>query len=456
MQRAMLSRAASTLRPHPAPLIRHTAPQSTAFSIEWLITALLLLATVLMGTVSSSLLAHFKIHYSTLGGAFYEKLHPATYVMLLALFLSLVRNSDPIAEIDRFFGRANLVLIYLICVLLLLAQALALARPFAVVMDTFLLPLLVVIIAWQTPARHLRVVAWAIHAVVLVNVCLGYYEYFSGHRLVPLMVGDVVLTGEWRSTALLGHPLAASGWIGAYTVALILRPDLIPNPVIRLPFTLLCLGSLAVFGGRTSMVLVFTIIFGVGIARGAALIRGARIPIPVIIISFAAVFLTLAIALTAFEYGLFDKMLMRFGSDKGSAATRLATFKLLSFFGWTELIIGPDPARSRSLQSMMGLDYGIENFWVASIVQYGIASTTMITVGLICFFTELLRRSRPAAWAIVFFVSVMAAASVSFSSKNTYLAQYVSFIAILLPRQTRDNATARFRRSGLRVPAYTH
>jgi len=447
---------------HAHPLIgrpvapRRAASASARLNIDGLITALLLLATVLMCTVSSSLLGVLKIHYATLGGAAYEKLHPATYVLILTFMLSLFRNGDPIAEIDRFFGRANLILIYLICTLALLAQSLAQQRPFAVIMDTFLLPLLFAVIAWRTPPRQRWALVWAVHATVFINVCLAYYEYFSGHRIVPLMLGDNVMMGEWRATALLGHPLAASSFIGAYIIALMLRPSLIPWPALRFPFILFCLGSLACFGGRTAMILVALTIVGLGIVRGFGLLRGERVSLPVILIAFVAVFTILALVLVAFDSGLFDKAMLRFSSDKGSAATRLASLKLLGFFGWSELILGPDPARARSLQSLMGLDLGIENFWVSSIVQFGIASTALITLGLGCFFAEVLRRSHPAAWALVLFIVVVAASSVSFSSKNTYLAQYVALIAILLPRAKTETAGSHVRpmRAGhIRLPA---
>jgi hypothetical protein len=71
--------------------------------VEWGVTGCVFLAIVLMGTVSSTLLTHLKVHYLSNGGNFYEKFHPATYFIILAFLLTLVRNSDPIGEIDRVF-----------------------------------------------------------------------------------------------------------------------------------------------------------------------------------------------------------------------------------------------------------------------------------------------------------------------------------------------------------------
>jgi hypothetical protein len=127
-------------------------------------------------------------------------------------------------------------------------------------------------------------------------------------------------------------------------------------------------------------------------------------------------------------------MLLRFSSDKGSALARFATFDLLSHFDWSELILGPKPVRVNALQSQLGLDYGIENFWVSCIAQFGLIHTILITIGLTCFFTELLKRAHPATWAIVLLILMIAASSVSFSSKNIQLAQFILLITLLLPR----------------------
>jgi hypothetical protein len=130
-------------------------------------------------------------------------------------------------------------------------------------------------------------------------------------------------------------------------------------------------------------------------------------------------------------------MLLRFSSDKGSTLARFATFNLLSHFDWHELILGPNPVRVNALQAQLGLNYGIENFWISSVVQFGLIHTVVLTIGLICFFIELLRRSSPVAWAIMVLIVIIAASSVSFSSKNIQLAQFVILISVLLPRDPR-------------------
>ncbi len=75
-----------------------------------------------------------------------------------------------------------------------------------------------------------------------------------------------------------------------------------------------------------------------------------------------------------------------------------------------------------------------ENFWISSIVQFGIIHTTVSTLGLMGLFAEIIKRSVPAIWAIILLILMIAASSVSFSSKNIQLAQFIILITLVLPK----------------------
>jgi len=430
--------AAPPMRPPPANA-RTRAVTADRF-IEWLAGAALLLAVIATFTISSAMLTNWKIHYVTAGGNFIEKLHPATYITFLGFGLLLMRSRGPVGEINRMFSEAKLLVVYLICWLFLLVQMFVLERPFTVIIDTFLLPVVFCLAVWQLAPSQRRPLIWAIHATILLNIVLGYYEYFSGRRLIPLTLGDIVVMGEWRSSALLGHPLTASGLVAAYILALVLRPRLCPSIVLRLPLIAFCLGSLMAFGGRTALVTVLAISGLFAGLEGLRLLRGKRVPLPAAILAICVLFVAGAGIFAALDLGIFDKMLLRFSSDKGSTLARYATFNLLSHFDWHELLLGPSPVRVNALQSQLGLNYGIENFWISCIVQFGIIHTALLTIGLVCFFIEIIRRSGGAVWAIIFLVVIIAASSVSFSSKNIQLTQFVILISLLLPREPRRAA----------------
>ena len=396
-----------------------------------LFTGLAVLTTL---TISSALLTNWKIQYVTAGGNFYEKLHPATYLVTLALCPALLRNGNPIQAIVRICAESKAILFYFVCWLFLLVQTLLLERPFTAIVDTFLLPLLLTIAIWQVPPWGRRSLAWVIHLAIVLNVAIGYYEYFAGHRIIPLTLGNVLVVGEWRSAALLGHPLTASGLVAGYVLALVLRPQLCPQPLLRWPLIVVCFGSLMAFGGRTALVTTLLIIAACAVVELLRVIRGGRMPLTALIVGIGAIFIGVAAIFAVLDLGLFDKMLLRFSSDKGSALARFATMDLLSHLDWNEILFGPSVSRANALQNMLGLDYGIENFWVSCIVQFGLLHTILMTTALAAFFAMLLKRSSRAALALMVLITVIAASSVSFSSKNIQLAQFVILIALLLPR----------------------
>ncbi len=189
------------------------------------------------------------------------------------------------------------------------------------------------------------------------------------------------------------------------------------------------------FGGRTALVAVLVVFAGLAVVNGVRLMRGDRFQLgSVILVACGLIAVAMAIPV-ALGSGAFDNMISRFSDDNGSALARVATLHLLSYLDWKELLLGSTAVHSAALQSMVGLQYGIENFWISCIVQYGLIQTVLITVGLGCLLFEVIRRTAPGARVIVLFLVVIAAGSVSFSSKNIMLANYVALMLLLLPRR---------------------
>nr|WP_283804948.1 VpsF family polysaccharide biosynthesis protein [Afipia felis] len=408
---------------------------------------LMVLAIMALLGLSSSMLTNLKVHYVTSGGIFLEKVHVATYCVFAAFFLCLIRHGRPINDLLSSLANARLTLVLFLCWIALFFQIVALKRPFTTIIDSFLLPPMICLVVWQLTEQQRRVLAWAFHAGILLNVVLGYYEYFSGHRLIPLTVGNIIVFGEWRSAALLGHPLTASGLIAAYVMALLVRPTILPT-VIRLPVMAFCFVSLMVFGGRTALMTALVVMgFLVG-WKSFRFALGGRMSLLGIIAAMCIASLLVGAAFAALSSGIFDKMLLRFSSDNGSAMARFATLNLLHYLDWTELILGADPDRITGLQSQLGLNYGIENFWISCVAQFGLVHTILMSIGLFCFFIDLTRRSDRGVWAIYLLMLMIAASSVSFSSKNIQLAQFIALITLLLPKQWRLIEGRPVRRSG--------
>jgi hypothetical protein len=171
------------------------------------------------------------------------------------------------------------------------------------------------------------------------------------------------------------------------------------------------------------------------LATGLRLINGRRFALPAVMLAISGVFVLSAAIVLLYQHGTFDNMVNRFSSDKGSADARFMSLRLLGLLDWKEIVIGTSPSHGVSLQTVMGLRYGIESFWIACIVQYGLVGTAVITIGLACFVVELLRRSDKAAGIAILFLLVDASSSVSFSAKNITLAALIALVVILFPRE---------------------
>ena len=299
--------------------MRRLALNQNIAPIEWTIVGLMSLIVVTLTLVSPSLLTNLKIHYVSTSGPFYEKLHPATYLAVAAFGLLLLRAGDPIREIDRIASAAKLLLVFMFCWGLLFLQCIILRRPFTGIIDTFLLPVMFSVVAWSLTTAQKKPLLWTLHFVVWVNIAAGYYEYFSGHRIVPLMAGNVLVLGEWRSTAFLGTPLSASSFMALYVLTLVLRPELCRPLLLRIPAIVLSAGSLMAFGGRTALTSVLILFGCVAAVTAFRLLRGRRVTLPVVILTICAVILLAGAVLALYQHGTFDRMLNRFSSDKGSA-----------------------------------------------------------------------------------------------------------------------------------------
>lgn len=410
------------------------------------------LAVLAIFTISPELLALLKVHYITSGGHFFEKIHPATYLCVVAFLLSLLRRGDPAGELNRMVADSKLLLVFFFACAMLMFQCVALKRPFTGVIDTFVLPAVLALTLWNLSPGRRGPPTVALHAAIWINIALAFYEYISGHRLIPITLGKLHVVGDWRSTALLGHPLSAANVIAMYIMGLALPVQGRNRSLWLFPAIAVASSSLMVFGGRMGLVAVVTVLGCLGLVQIVRIICGARVTVPSVIAAVCGLMVVAAVALVVAEAGIFDKMVERFGSDNGSAHARIATLHFIAAFDWRQLLLGTSPGYASAMQSMAGLEYGVENFWIASIVQFGIIQTALITIGLVCFFAELLRRSAPAALVPALFIVIIAAGSVSFSSKTTSLAAYVTLIVLLLPcrraRQVAQTSAARLRHGG--------
>ncbi len=403
-----------------------TTPHRT--SMMRMLVLVLTWATMLaMFFLSHLMLEELGIPYETSGGSSLTKIHPSTYFALLAIAAFIIQRG-PLSLIDEVIKRHKGTVILCITWLMLFAYIVVFqGKPLTSTIDTFLLPIVLFLILPRLEEKHLRTFALFVHLFMAANALLGIAEFVGQFRLTPIVAEGIELTSDWRSSALMGHPLVNALVAGTYAVGLMLGGGRDLPPWARLPALGLQAFAMLVFGGRMAMALL--VVFGAVWLLWHALniLNGRRISIyAAAAASFVVPVLVIGFALLVAD-GFFDKFLMRFIEDEGSAASRLRMFDLISQIPIEELFVGPDPVYVMQLQRLNGIPFGIESFWVGFVAYYGLLITIPFLIGMIAFWIDLGRAATwQGWWTILFFVAVCTT-SASLSGKTTVIGMLVAF-----------------------------
>lgn len=396
-------------------------------------TALLALAAVLLHAVSAMLLSELGFNYETPGGSPLSKIHPGTVALAVVLVMGMLASGRPIAWAEAAVARFPGTAAFLVAVALMMAHcALVLGVPFTNFIDTFLGPIAALLLYQGLSDRRARPIALMIHAFMLANSVIGLYEFLSGERLIPFWLVGRIITFDWRSTALLGHPLSNASVTGSYCIILLLGGGRDLPRLARAACLLVGATSMVAFGGRAATLMLVASILLVTGARALAYLRGRRFKVTSLMAGMLLVPLAVMLLLALAETGFFSRFIERFIDDQGSAETRLGMFELLFRFHWTELLLAPDARQVETLQNHLGLEYGIESLWISFILFYGIVPSVLFFAGLILFCRDLVGAARrEAAWVMLFFLAV-ASTSVSLYGKGPQFSILVIHILVLL------------------------
>ena len=396
-----------------------------------LLTGLML---VLLFTISAMLLFQLGIHYESPGGSVLHKIHPATFLAVFTLGFFILRHSHPVVYANDLMKQHKGTLIFLLGWCLLLAYLIFVQKqPFTPLIDTFLMPVFVFLILLQLGEDSRHHLALLLHGLMFLNAAIGYYEFLSGDRLIPLMAGDLLLKDEWRSSALFGHPLMNASLTGSYLLILAFGggKDL---PVLSRPLIMvMTLGALVVFGGRASLVLSLLIIVLLGLAKVMALASGSRFGLGGAILVVAAVPVLALVGLVLLEAGFFDQLIGRFVNDKGSTVARFAMFDLFHVLNMRDILFGPDPGVIATEMKLQGL-VGIESFWIAFVLSYGLIISCVFFAGLFFFLADVASEVRASGVLIIIYYMLVASTSVSLSAKITNFGMFLALLLVMMPR----------------------
>jgi hypothetical protein len=396
---------------------------------------LITLVVMLLFGVSGGLLWKFGYNYDGLSGGAATKIHPSTYVIVIAFLWSGVSYGNPVGFAVRAARIRPGSFLMLVAGVTLFSHIVTRHAPgMAGTIDTFLAPSLFVVLLADLEERDMRRIEIIIHVMMTANALMALIEFVIHYRFFPYRFDGKAFEWDTRSTALHGHPLANAIITAWYVLALINGCRSLPNG-LRLPLALPQFAALVVFGGRTGFVVALVLSAFVLAARVHRTLRTGRIPIAWAACAMMLIALLPAAISALASTGFFDTMLDRFSSDGGSAEARVKMFAMFDHVAFRDLLFGPDIGLIESLRRVNGLEWGIENPIINDLLYQGLLITLLVAAAISMFLAEIALLCRRGIWVQVVAFAILINTSESIASKTTMVSEF-AVLALCLYRPT--------------------
>jgi hypothetical protein len=397
----------------------------------------LVIIIMLFPVLSTPMLILLNWHYIG-GGGELEKIHPATYMMLIGLCISLfidrrfrwrlVTNLASDLSLLMFFASVVITTFYC-CV----AKGASIS-PF---IDTFISAIVAAVILTSVPRQPLIFLRRLVDVYFIGNAFLIFWEVVtqqnvltnllisSGHtRDVFDVLGPGQVAGGFsRASGLFSHPLDAAMLLGVYCISNIVSVPVRFSLVTIKRLLLSLLSYVAIFptGGRTSIVattiIVLLYVFYIAITW---LLKGS-IKKAGLTFAIVSVVILVPLFIGLLNTGFFDPMWGRFETDYGSALSRDYSFELLEQVSVWDLVFGLPLRDVVGLQLSFGL-IAIEISWINFILVGGLITAIPLFMTFIFFWFRSMRLyCNPEIYFVSLLVLVATAASNGIWSKTTAL-----------------------------------
>ncbi len=414
-------------RPEAAPRTGATAGAPRLDPITRFLVPCIVLA---LFSLSGGVLWYAGYNYDGLMGSALTKLHPATYLTILAFGWRACAFGNPFAYLAHVGRLRPASLLLLLISIGALASVVLRQRPnMAGLVDTFLAPSLLVLVMAEADERLRRSIETLLHGVMTVNALMALFEFATKILIFPYRFDGETFPTDLRSAALQGHPLVNATLTACYVLALMSGSREMKTP-LRLGLILLQLAAMVAFGGRTAIVTVVALGLPFAAWRSLAAVRRRRVHLMVAAIGLLAVSLMPVALAVLISGGFFDDLIGRFVSDGGSANARVEMFGLFQYFSLSDLLIGPDVELLESVRRISGLEWGIENPIIRMMLYQGAFFMILMLVGFALFMREL-AHGRAGSWLPMIAWLILVNGSESLASKTTLMTKFAVILLCL-------------------------
>lgn len=382
-----------------------------------------LLAVIAMLTLSDSFLFWIGVNYTAPGGSFVVKLHPGTYLQILA-FLTATVPLNPVtylAAITRAHPSLTLHGIVMVVTMAYCTWRFGVSGA-AFINDSLLMPVIMAMTLYALPLTWRRRIFIVAIALVTLDSAIGIVEFMTKSRVIPYFInGKLHEEPQFRATALMGHPLKNASIVAMFLCVLpVLRDHRFVAVIAGMVMGL----SLLAFGSRTA----FLVCGGVGAVWAAvwylrALIRREFSYVKLMGVSFLVVLVPIVAGGVLAVLGQDSRIFENLFWDTSAQARTLA-FKVFDRVSLPELLFGLGPEgiiRAIEYLKTFTTLTDIENFWILLLLNFGLICWLLFVFSFGSLLLHMLRGSPvPVKIAVVVFL-IMASSNNSLAVKDNSL-----------------------------------
>ena len=395
--------------------------------------AVLLLYLLLPGDVLD-----FAYPYSNPGGTPLLKIHPASYLLMLALGVKLMFD-HPTAFIASQLKSNGWAAQFFLAVMTIAMIGLLKygVGGLAYLVDTLAMAAIVImLLAHISPERRYRISAMVL-TVVFINSLVAIAEFLAKTHLLPH--GALGGSDYFRATAFFGHPLA-NALITVPTLPLLFAMPW--SGIRKTTYSGAYIVSLLAFGTRGGFAVGTFNLAASLLVYGSILVRRKKIRISTLLLATQFIFLlaggVLAFLVLGTEFGA--RLVGRAYIDD-SAETRIEIFRIFDFLSFAQIWSGIQQNGVLLLREKYTFFRYLENFWVIMLISMGIPMFVVFSCSLLWFLYGLRSAQNGLLTLAAISFIILASGNNSLSTKTPALTIFAATVyGLRRPRASDDGA----------------
>lgn len=385
--------------------------------------ATLLLAVVAMLTLSDSFLFWIGVNYAAPGGNVLAKLHPSTYLQILA-FLTATVPLNPVtymAAITRAHPSLTIHGLVMVLTMAYCTWRFGISGA-AFINDSLLMPVVLAMTLYALPLAWRRRIFIVAIALVTLDSAIGIVEFMTRSRLIPYYINGLPHEEPlFRATSLMGHPLKNAAIVATFLCVL---PVLRDHRFAAATAAAVMAVSLLAFGSRTAFMVCGAIgALWLAIWYVRALVRREFSYIKLAGVSFLVLLGPVAVGIVLLALGPESRIFENLFWDTSAQARTLA-FKVFERVTLPELLFGLGPegiVRAINYLKTFTTLTDIENFWILLLLNFGLINWLLFLFSFGGLLLHLLRGGPvPVKIAVIVFL-IMASSNNSLAVKDNSL-----------------------------------